>query len=315
MEYRTLGCTGITVSRLCFGALTVGPLQANLSLAEGAAVIRAAVDQGVTFIDTADLYGTYPYIREALKGCAREVAVASKSYAYTAEGMASSLEKARRELDRDVVDIFLLHEQESILTVKGHWEAVEYLLEAKAKGRVRAVGLSTHRVAGVEAVLATPELEVVHPLFNLAGLGIGDGAAADMYRAIEQAHAAGKGVYTMKPLGGGNLVGRTEEALNFVLEKPAIDAIALGMRTTAEVEMNLRLFAGESVPEVVKDRVGKVTRVLHIEDWCVGCGRCTEKCPAGALRIVEGRAVVERSKCLLCGYCGAACPEFCIKIV
>jgi aryl-alcohol dehydrogenase-like predicted oxidoreductase len=68
MIYTELGRTGLSVSRLCFGALTVGPLQSNLPLNEGAAVIRYALEQGVNFIDTAKLYGTYPYIREALRG-------------------------------------------------------------------------------------------------------------------------------------------------------------------------------------------------------------------------------------------------------
>ncbi|MCL5290108.1 MAG: aldo/keto reductase, partial [Firmicutes bacterium] len=72
MQYRVLGRTGFKVSRLCFGALTVGPLQAGLPVAEGAGVIRRAIDYGVNLIDTAELYGTYSYIREALKGVERE---------------------------------------------------------------------------------------------------------------------------------------------------------------------------------------------------------------------------------------------------
>lgn len=315
MEYRPLGHTGLVVSRLCFGALTIGPLQAGLPLHEGAEVIRAALDRGVNFIDTAELYGTYGYIREALLGFNQEVVLASKSYAYTREGMQASLEQARCELDRDVVDIFLLHEQESILTVKGHWPALEYLLEAKAKGMVRAVGLSTHRVSGVEAAVQVPEIEVVHPLFNVDGLGIHDGTREDMYRAIAAAKAAGKGVYSMKPLGGGNLLHRMEEALAYVLAQPAIDAIALGMRTVAEVEMNLCLFDGNQVPDRVREQVQRLNRSLHIEEWCEGCGRCIERCHTGALEMREGKVRVNREQCLLCGYCGSACPHFFIKIV
>ena len=113
MNYDYLGNSRIRVSKLCFGALTIGPLQAGLSISQGADVLRHALDMGVNFVDTAELYGTYPYIKQALKGFSGSVVIASKSYAYTAEGMRQSLEKARRELDRDVIDIFLLHEQES----------------------------------------------------------------------------------------------------------------------------------------------------------------------------------------------------------
>ncbi|HRU42362.1 MAG TPA: aldo/keto reductase, partial [Candidatus Diapherotrites archaeon] len=58
MDYRILGSTGLRVSRLCFGSLTIGPLQAGLDIEEGASVIRAAFDMGVNFIDTAELYRT-----------------------------------------------------------------------------------------------------------------------------------------------------------------------------------------------------------------------------------------------------------------
>ncbi len=315
MEYRHLGQTGLKVSRLCFGALTIGPLQAGLSIQAGAQVLRHALEQGVNFIDTAELYGTYPYIKEALKGFDREVVIASKSYAYTREGMIQSLEQARSELDRDVVDIFLLHEQESILTVKGHWPALEYLLEAKAKGLVRAVGLSTHRIAGVVAGIEVPEIEVIHPLFNSTGLGITDGTRDEMASVIAQAKAVGKGIYSMKPLGGDNLLHQMEQALNYVLAQPTVDAIALGMKSVAEVEMNCHLFAGQPVPEQVKLQVSQLPRSLHIESWCEGCGQCIERCPAGALALQAGVAVVETKQCLLCGYCGAVCPQFCIKIM
>ena len=91
MEYRTLGKTGICVSRLCFGTLTIGPLQANLPLREGADLLIAAIDLGVNFFDTADLYGTYPYIREALRHRdASRLVIASKSYDYTREGQKAS---------------------------------------------------------------------------------------------------------------------------------------------------------------------------------------------------------------------------------
>lgn len=150
MEYRLLGNTGLRVSRLCFGTLTIGPLQAHMPLSAGAYVISAALEAGVNFIDTAQLYRTYPYIRKALKNWPHEVIIASKSYDYTARGMAKSVEEARKSLGRDVIDIFLLHEQESIHTFRGHGAAYEYLMTAKAKGIIRAAGISTHSAKMVE---------------------------------------------------------------------------------------------------------------------------------------------------------------------
>ena len=316
MLYRVLGRTGIKVSRLCFGALTIGPVQANLSLADGARVICRALAEGVNFIDTAELYNTYPYIREALSQTAGDAVIVSKCYAYTSECMRVSLENALRALGRDYIDIFMLHEQESILTIKGHWEALEYLFKAKEKGWLRAVGVSTHHVAGVLGAAEVPEIDVVHPLINVAGIGIQDGALADMRLAISRAYAAGKGIYAMKALGGGHLLRRTEEAFQYILSVPELASVAVGMSSVDEVDYNVRVFSGQPVQPELKDTVARLPRRLLIEDWCRGCGVCVTACKAGALSIDDsGQAVVARDKCVLCGYCGALCPEFCIKVI
>ncbi|HOB21439.1 MAG: 4Fe-4S binding protein [Firmicutes bacterium] len=315
MEYTFLGQTGIKVSRLCFGALTIGPLQANLPPSAGAKVIKAALEMGVNFIDTAELYGTYPHIAQAIRGSRDQVVIASKSYAYTREGMAESLANACRELGTDYIDIFMLHEQESELTIRGHWEAVEYLLEAKEKGLVRAVGISTHAVRGVLAAAEFPELDVIHPLYNIRGLGILDGTREEMREAIGRAARSGKGIYAMKPLGGGNFRDNVQEAFTYILQTPGVDAVAVGMQTTHEVELNVRLVSGMPVSEELYQKVSSQSRRLHIDDWCQGCGSCVEKCPQGALELRGGKAVVRQEECLLCGYCAAACPEFVIKVV
>jgi len=315
LQYRVLGKTGIEVSRLCFGALTIGPLQANLSVAEGARVIRKALERGVNFIDTAELYRAYPYIREALRGFDRDVVIVSKCYAHTYRGMRDSVEKALTELHRDYIDVFMLHEQESILTIRGHWEAVEYLLEAKKRGIVRAVGISTHHVEGVLGAAVVSEIDVIHPLINMAGIGIRGGGVKDMLAAIETAAAAGKGLYAMKALGGGNLLDRAEKAFAFILSVPGLASVAVGMSAEDEVEYNTRLFGGHLVPPGLQSSVKRRPRRLHIEDWCRGCGNCVAKCSLGALSLSGGKIMVDSSLCALCGYCGAACPEFSIKVI
>ncbi|HHW30236.1 MAG TPA: 4Fe-4S binding protein [Clostridiaceae bacterium] len=314
MKYVSLGNTGIIVSRLCFGGLIIGPLQANQDVRQGAEVIAAALESGVNFIDTAELYGTYPHIREAIKKTKKLPVISSKSYAYTQEGARESLEKARQALDIDVIDIFMLHEQESRLTLKGHREALEYYISAKAKGLVKAVGVSTHNVEVVEACADMPEIDVIHPIINKKGLGIGDGTIDEMLSAVKKAYDAGKGIYSMKPLGGGNLLNDYEESLNFVLNLPFVHSIALGMQSVEEVIMNIAFFNGEPVPEEIANFLKKKKRKLHIDYWCEGCGRCVQRCNLGALKVEEGKAVVNKEKCVLCGYCSSVCPQFAIKI-
>lgn len=315
MQYRLLGNTGIKVSRLCFGALTIGPLQANLPLREGAAVIRRALEAGVNFIDTAELYDTYPYIREAIRGRAQEIIIVSKCYAYTEQGMRESVEKALKAVDRDYIDVFMLHEQESSLTIQGHWEAIEYLIKAREKGYVRAIGVSTHHVEGVLGALSFPEIEIIHPLLNRQGVGIKGGTARDMLQAVQKAARSGKGLYGMKALGGGHLLRQVEEAFQYILCIPELASVAVGMSSSDEVDYNTQLFSELPVPLRLREKVARQPRRLCIEEWCLGCGACVERCGAGALRIQAGKAVVEPEKCTLCSYCGPVCPDFCIKVV
>jgi len=315
MEYRYLGNTNLKVSKVCFGALTIGPLQANLPVKNGSEIIKHAVTQGVNFIDTAELYGTYPYIKEALKDIQKEIVIATKSYAYNKALMAKSLENARHELDRDVIDIFLLHEQESILTVKGHWEAVEYLLKAKSLGIVKAIGLSTHTIKGVEAALQVPELEIIHAIVNYQGLGILDGNITEMLSLLKRCKNMGKGIYGMKPIGGGNLLSDAHKALKWAFQRSELDAVAVGMQSQAEVNINTALSEGKEPASSDLEKVKNKKRSLHIEDYCEGCGACVVKCPQKALKLEDGQARVDKEKCVLCGYCGAVCPHFAIKIV
>ena len=315
MEYKPLGNTGIKVSRLCFGSLTIGPLQANLPVKEGAQVIRHALDAGVNFVDTAEFYNNYEHIKEGIAGRASNVVIATKSYAYTREGMRQSIERALRETARDYIDIFLLHEQESELTIRGHWDAVEEMLLAKQEGIVRAVGISTHSVRAVRAATLVPEFDIIHPLINIKGIGIRDGSVEDMIRAIAEAYQMGKGLYGMKALGGGALISSKEEALAFALAVPGLSSFAVGMQTLSEVDYNIAIFQGRQVEPELERAVSSRNRRLHIEDWCCGCGRCMQRCSLGALSLTDGKASLDSSLCRLCGYCAGACEELCIKII
>ncbi|MCR4430755.1 MAG: aldo/keto reductase [Tepidanaerobacteraceae bacterium] len=315
MEYNTLGKTGMPVSRLCFGSLGISPLQSQLSIDEGAQIMMEAFKSGVNFIDTAEFYNNYAYIKRALKFAKSKIVVASKSYAYTYEGMRASVDRARREMDLDVVDIFMLHEQESRLTLKGHREALECLLDAKAKGIINAVGVSTHTVEVVDAVSEMNEIDVIHPIINIRGIGIKDGNIKQMEKAIEKAYRNGKGIYGMKCLGGGNLINMKESAFNYILKFPYIHSVAVGMKTYAEVKADCLIFEGKTVPEYLAHEINVQKRKLIIEDWCRGCGQCAQHCKYKALSIVNGKSLVDEKKCILCGYCAGYCPDFCIKII
>jgi aryl-alcohol dehydrogenase-like predicted oxidoreductase len=225
------------VSRIAVGSLTVSKMQAALPADEAAAVLAYAFDSGINFTDTAQYYENYDLLRAALLRCRRpeDVILSTKTYAYSRELAVEAVEEARRALDRDVIDIFMLHEQESIDTLRGHMEALEYLFECRERGIIRAVGASMHHTAAVRGLMKLKDLgmpvDVCHPLYNMAGIGIADGSEADMADVLTQAHAMGIGVLAMKTLGCSHLCGKVEDALPFVLEKPFLDAAAVGMQS------------------------------------------------------------------------------------
>ncbi|SHI18047.1 aldo/keto reductase [Desulfosporosinus lacus] len=314
MRQVKLGLWGADVSEVCFGSLAISPLQGRVTEAEGISVLRYALEQGVNWIDTAEIYDNYGQIAEAIKGH-QDARIVSKSYSVTAEEMRLSIEKARTALKRDTLDFFLLHEQESALTLKGHLGAWEELLRAKEKGIVRWIGISTHAVAGVRAGALLPGLDVIHPILNYQGLGIIDGTLGEMLDAISFAADLGIGIYAMKVFGGGHLASDPEKAVAFVRGVSGVQSMALGMSSQEEVDYNLLLLADKEVPEELQKKVKHRQRKLYIADWCQGCGLCLEACPQGALSIEENISVVDAKACVLCGYCGRVCPHFCLKIV
>lgn len=308
-----LGKTGIEVSRLCFGALTMSPLQCDMPPERGAELILYAYERGVDFVDTAEYYRNYAHIKPALAR-APSIKVAAKAYCYDRKTAAESFENAMRGLGRDYIDIFELHEQEDIHTLRGHREALDYLNEQKVKGRIGAVGVSTHHVECVRAAVYFGGIDVIFPLINIAGLGIQGGTREDMEREIVRAADAGIGLYAMKALGGGNLLSRREEAIAYALSLPGISSVAVGMQSEDEIDCNVALFNGLKPAQDVVRRIANSERRLLIDDWCEGCGRCVKRCGQGALSLVNGKSHVDKSKCVLCGYCAGVCPEFCIKV-
>ena len=316
MEYSILGKTGFNVSRLCFGALTIGPLQRNLEIKEGASVILEAFERGINFIDTAELYGTYGHIKEALSHFDRsKITIISKSYSYDTKTAEKSLEMALRQMNLDYIDGFLLHEQESEHTLRGHYEAFEYFNKMKDKGYIRSIGISTHNVGGVKAANKISEIDIIHPIVNISGLGIHDGTLEEMLAQIKIAYNNNIGIYAMKPLGGGNLIHSYDEAMDYILGIDCIHSIAMGMQSKEEVIANISKLENIAVPEEVKIKLSSKKRVLAIADWCTRCEACVKKCSHNALALVEDKITVEENKCVLCGYCSKYCKDFCIKII
>jgi aryl-alcohol dehydrogenase-like predicted oxidoreductase/ferredoxin len=314
MEKAKLGRTGFEITRLGLGTLPMGRAQANLSVDDGARVIRHAIDKGINFIDTAASYGTYEHIREGLKGYKGQVIVASKTQATTYEEAEEDVKDALATLDRDNLDIFLVHAARSVDPFRERAECLRYLIDSKRSGLVKAIGISTHVVDVVREALKIPEIDIIHPLINKASLGILGGSAEDMLNAAKEAHRAGKGIYVMKVYAGGHLTDDPVGAFTYLLRKPYLDAFVVGMLKPEEVEINLCIVEGRNPDYESVKAIGRTTKKLVVlSKLCQGCGNCIKTCPNGALSLVNGKSTVDSSACILCGYCVPVCPQFCIR--
>ena len=311
MKKIQLGSTELKVSRIGMGVMPIGPNQLSLPLDKGADIVKYALEKGIDFLDTAQYYHTYPYIREALKNAAGgDPVISSKSLAHDYDGMAAAIEEARRSIDRDVIEIFLLHEVRSggFSQRQGAWEALN---DAKAKGLVKAIGISTHNVDVTEQISDVDECDVVFPLINYAGLGIRNGSEAgtaeEMLSAIEKCKSKGKGIYAMKAFGGGNLTVTYQKALDFVCSKPCIDSVMIGFGSRSDIDDIVSYMDGEMASEYNPDVSN--TSMLVEESNCEGGGTCMTMCESEALFFNErGLAEIDGSKCLTCGYCAPVCP-------
>ena len=315
-----LGKTDIWVSPVGCGVLPMGPGQLALPVDEGAELICYALSKGINFIDTAQYYRTYPYIRRALemlegrsakacRACARPV-ISSKTLASDYDGAYSAILEECKSLGVLYIDIFLLHEVRSgqFAMRQGAWRA---LMAAKAEGLVRAIGVSTHHVDVVEELTRVPACDVIFPLINYAGMGIRRGrsaaSCADMAAAIAAARGAGKGIYSMKALGGGNLAAHYCEALDYVFGLDCIDSVMLGFGCRRDIDDVVSYLDGSMPDDYSPDVSAKRVRVNQ-ED-CEGCGTCLAVCHSAAIAYNKnGLAEIDRSKCITCGYCAQACP-------
>lgn len=314
MQYHQLGNSKLTVSHICFGSLTLGPLCADLPLDEGRDLLIAAFDLGITFVDSAEYYQTYQYIRLALEQTDKQIVIASKTYANTALDAAAAIEEARMALKHDCLDIFLLHEVRSEADFLARGEAWQVLLDARENGIVKAIGISTHSARVAAWAAEQEQIDIIHPLLNMAGIGIKDGTEQDMLAACQTAKANGKGVYSMKAIAGGALMQQAKEALKWAFAKDELDAVAIGFKDKAELATNIGWYHGEEPAEAKDVRLLDRNMAFDKDPVCHGCGKCIEKCSSEAISLSEEKILVwDKEKCIYCGYCIAACPWFCIS--
>jgi len=243
----TLGKTGIQTSRLAMGTGTVGSGHHSHQTALGVKglsdLLLNGYDHGLRFFDSADSYGSHPHVDEALKHVPRDkVTVLTKTWARDAASARADLDRFRRELGIDHIDVCLMH-----CLTEGDWTerykgVMDVLSEAKQKGIIRAHGCSCHSIEALRAAAKSPWVDVDLVRINPVGAFM-DASPDTVVSVIREMRAAGKGIVGMKILGQGELRHRQDEALNFALGLNLLDAFTIGAESQSEQEDLIRRIA------------------------------------------------------------------------
>ena len=243
----TLGKTGIQTSRLAMGTGTVGSghhsHQTALGIKGLSDLLLNGYDQGLRFFDSADSYGSHPHVAEALKHVPRDkVTVLTKTWARDAVTARADLDRFRRELGTDYMDVCLMH-----CLTEGDWTerfrgVMDVLSEAKEKGIIRAHGCSCHSIEALGTAARSPWVEVHLVRINPIGAYM-DAAPDTVVSVIREMRANGHAVVGMKILGQGELRNRQDEALRYALSLDLLDAFTIGAESKSEQEDLIRRIA------------------------------------------------------------------------
>jgi 1-deoxyxylulose-5-phosphate synthase len=243
----TLGSTGIKTSRLAMGTGTVGVEHHSHQTALGVKglsdLLLNGYDRGLRFFDAADSYGSHPHVAEALRHVQRDkVTVLTKSWARDAAGMRADLDRFRRELGTDYLDVCLMHCVTETDWTTRFRSAMDALEEAKQKGVIRAHGCSCHSIEALRAAAKSPWVEIDLARINPIGAAM-DADPTTVVSVLKEMKTAGKAVVGMKILGQGALRNRQDEGIKYALSLGLLDAFTIGAESKQEQEDLIRRIA------------------------------------------------------------------------
>lgn len=268
MDMVTLGSTGITVNKNGFGAL---PIQ-RISLEDAADLARKAYAAGITFFDTARAYSDSEIkLGEAFDGMREKVYIATKTAAQNAEDFWKDLETSLKNLRTDYIDIYQFHNPAFCPKPGDGTGLYEAMLEAKAQGKIRHIGITNHRLAVAHEAIESGLYETLQfPFCYLA-------TEKDM-EVEESCRKAGMGFIAMKALSGG-LINNSRAAYAFEAQYENVLPI-WGVQREKELDEFISYIDN---PPQMDEEIKKLIehdREELIGDFCRGCGYCMP-CPAG----------------------------------
>ena len=315
MSKVTLGTTGITVEKNAFGCL---PIQ-RVSREEAVHLLRKAFEGGMRFFDTARMYSdSEEKVGEAFEGIRDRLYIATKSHAKTGDELKEHLAQSLRNLRTDYIDLYQFHQATRCIRPGDGSGLYEAALEAKEQGKVRHIGITTHRFeVALEAIESGLYETLQFPLCHLAN-------EKDL-EVVQACKEANMGFIAMKALSGGLLT--NAKACAAWLNQYEHVLPIWGIQRESELDEFLGFVSDPPVLNEELSAVVEQDRVQMQGEFCRGCGYCMP-CPAGInigicsrIGLIMRRAPsegyyskfwqdeMEKTKnCLHCGQCTQKCP-------
>ena len=315
MKEITLGSTGIVVPQNAFGAL---PMQ-RVSHEAAVKLVRRAFEGGMTFFDTARSYSdSEEKLGMAFGGDWSGKILATKTQARTSADFWAHLETSLRLLKTDCIDIYQFHCVPQCYRPNDGTGMYECMLEAKAQGKIRHIGITAHKIGVAEEVVASGLYETLQYPFSYL-------STPRELALAEACKKANMGLIAMKALAGG-LIHRSDAAFAFIAQYDNVLPI-WGIQREHELDEWLRFFETPvEMNEELTAYIEKERKELTGE-FCRGCGYCMP-CPMGIeinncarMSLMLRRAPSEDwlteawqekmakiEHCLNCGQCKTHCP-------
>lgn len=313
-----LGQTGLVINPIGFGGI---PIQ-RISTPEAAELVEYAIQQGINFIDTARAYtDSEAKIGEVLPKYRPQVVIATKAMSRDKAGMAAEIETSLTNLKVDCIDLYQLHNVrtmeilEQVLREDGAYAALK---EAQAQGKIRCIGITSHKPSVLIEAVKRNLFDTVQVAFNI----IETEAVRELIPLCQEKNV---GVIVMKPVAGGALKDHVPASLKYILSHP-VSAVIPGMDAKEQVNENLQAILHPALTDEEARALQAEADALGTQ-FCRKCDYCAP-CPQGIdisfNFILEGyysrynmtdwattryRAQkVGAGACIECGACEAKCP-------
>ena len=240
-----LGRSSVKVSVVGIGTGSIGYArhsnQTRLGQDGFTRLMRHSFDQGITFFDLADSYGSHNPFQVAMKGISRDkYVIQTKTDSRTAEEVRGDIDRFLQELNTDYIDSLIIH-----CVMIGDWPTryrgvMDVFSEAKQKGKIRSCGITCHSFPALESASTSDWVEINQVRWNPRASHM-DNDVETVRALFRKMRGRGQGMIGMKVVGQGDIVNGSralspEECFKFQIESAVVDAFVVGVESTQQID-------------------------------------------------------------------------------